>query len=214
MPQAATSRLQDEQEIVRLLDALHALPVEHVPARHGHEQKLLALVDRHFREALKPYLLSKFGRVAGVNGVAQYTAMMHDFFVKVLDKRPDEFWRAKSATELRKWASVVVSNQMKDYLNRQKRYQHVEDGLGALVEERQRFFKAKTGIELSAEVLDVVDEWCQSQERKALGWTLRHRFVDGMTREQIADQLNVSVNTVRTTLARGIEELRSVFPSD
>lgn len=204
-------RQEDEDEIVRLLDAVHTTPRDDKAGRCKLEEDLFRIVERHFREVLRPYLLAKFGATAGEGGAARYTALMNDFFIKVLDKRPDAFWRAESATELRKWVSVVVSNQMLDYLRREKRYEDVADGLAPLVEERQDFFKEKTGMVLNGEILEQIDLWCREEDSPwhLFGWVLRHRFVDGMTREGIADQLNISIHTARRALDEGIVALRA-----
>jgi RNA polymerase sigma factor (sigma-70 family) len=213
MSESTSQRQRDENRIVALLDTLHRLPERSSSQRKDIEEEIFTFVDRHLREVLKPYLLAKFGAVAGEGGAARFTAMMNDFFTKVLEKRPDEFWRAKSATELRKWASVVIANQMRDYLRREKRYEDGFDVIAPLVEERRDFFKEKTGRDLTIRALDLIDTGCRSEdeEKRLQGWVLRHRFVDGMTREQIGDQLNVSVHTVRKALEAGIDALRAAL---
>jgi RNA polymerase sigma factor (sigma-70 family) len=215
MSESVSQRQEDENKIVNLLDDLHALPKGPSDERKDKEEKLFNLVDKHLHEVLKPYLLAKFGVAAGEGGAARFTAMMNDFFTKVLEKRPDEFWRAKSATELRKWASVVISNQMCDYLRREKRYEDGFDIIAPLVEERRDFFKEKTGMNFSIRALDRINVWCGREDdgERLLGWVLRHRFVDGMTREQIADQLNISVHSVRRALDEGIDALRAALDS-
>jgi RNA polymerase sigma factor (sigma-70 family) len=139
--------------------------------------------------------------------------MMNDFFIKVLEHRPDAFWRAKSATELRKWASVVISRQMIDYLRRERFYAVGFDTQAPFFEERRDFFKEKTGMNLTIRALDLIDACCGSEddETRLRGWVLRHRFGDGMTREQIGDQLNLSVHTVRKALEAGIVALRAAL---
>jgi RNA polymerase sigma factor (sigma-70 family) len=213
MVEVTMTRLVDEERIVTLLDTLHALPEKSDGARQRIEKEILELVDRHFREVLKPFLLSRFGAVAGEGGAARYTAMMNDFFTKVLNHRLDEFWRAKSAATLRKWASVVVSNQIRDYLRREKHFEEGFDIIAPLVEERRDFFQEKTDRRLTTRALDEIDSWCDSnaEVEQVQGWVLRHRFVDGMTRDQIADQLNVGVHTVRKALDAGIAALRVVL---
>jgi DNA-directed RNA polymerase specialized sigma24 family protein len=209
-PAPPPHRTDDEEAILRLLDELHGLPEEVGAARRKLENQLIALVDRHFREALKPFLLHKFGAAASQGGAARYTAMINDFFVKMLAKRPDQFWRAKSARELRKFASVVVSNQMRDYLRREARQQDCYDAIAPLLAERQSFFKQKVGLDLTAPVLDEIEQMCKSShaDERLSGLALRHRFVDGMTREQIADQLNVRVHAVRVAIEKGVAALR------
>jgi RNA polymerase sigma factor (sigma-70 family) len=211
MTVAVSSRNQDEKRIVELLDTLHVLPAED-PRRTGAEQELFRLVDKHMREVLKPLLLGRFGAAAGESGAARFTAMMSDFFIKVLAGRPDEFWRARSASELRKWTSVVVSNLIRDHLRRENKYNNFDDGFGAFVLERRDFFMAKTSLPLSEKALDLIDKWCNGGEPSGL--VLRHRFIDGMTREQIAEHLNVSVHTVRKTLDKAMDKLRLALPND
>lgn len=210
MTPPAGQRQDDERRIVELLDAHLALPEGSGAERTSIEDQLLTLVDRHFREALKPFLLARFGAKAGKSGVARYTVMINDFFTKVLAHRPEAFWRAKSAETLRKWASVVVSRQMIDFLRREKFYGDGFAAIAPLVEERRDFFKQKTGMDLSARALDLIDAWCVSgtEEVRSIGWVLRHRYIDGMTREQIANQLNTSLHTVRKVHDSGIESLR------
>ena len=211
MTVAVSSRIQDEKRIVELLDTLHILPAED-PRQPGPSKNFSDRSDKHMREVLKPFLLDKFGAATGESGAARFTAMMNDFFIKVLDRRPDEFWRAKSAAELRKWTSVVVSNLIRDHLSREHKYNYFDDGFGAFVLERRDFFMAKTGLSLSEKVLDLIDKWCDGGEPSGL--VLRHRFIDGMTREQIAEHLNVSIHTVRKTLDKAMDELRLALPND
>ena len=203
------NRQNDEKRIVELLDQLHVLP-ENDPRRPKLEDELFRLVDKHFREALKPFLLSKFGPAAGKDGAARYTAMMNDFFIKVLASRPDAFWRAKSALELRKWVSRVVSNLMIDHLRREKRHEPITDAIAPLVDERKVFFREKTGLEFAAEVLEIVEGWCQGNDpgKKRRGLVLRHRYVDGMTRAQISEQLELTTHEVRKAHDEGIAALR------
>ncbi len=168
-----------------------ALPKGPSDQRKAIEEEIFTLVDRHFREVLKPFLLAKFGAAAGEGGAARFTAMMNDFFTKVLEKRPDEFWRAKSATELRKWASVVVSNQMRDYLRREKLRNF--DSIAPLVEERQRLLQGEDRHgphDQGSRPHRLPGAIARTKTRRLQGWALRHRFVDGMTRDQIGDQLN------------------------
>jgi DNA-directed RNA polymerase specialized sigma24 family protein len=209
MCESTSQRQKDENRIVELLDEHLALPKGPSDRRKAIEEEIFRLVDRHLREALKPLLLARFGAAAGESGAARFTAMMNDFFTKVLEHRPDAFWRAKSATELRKWASVVISNQMRDYLRRERRF----DAMAPLIYERCEFFKEKTGMDLTIRALDLIDAWCGNEDdgKHLQGWILRHRFVDGMTREQIGDQLNMSVHTVRKALEGGIGALRTAL---
>ena len=69
-------------------------------------EAIFELVDKYFRRELLPILTSVFG--TGVVGKQlpeqrrgdqslRYTEWMQNFFVKMLDKRPDAFWKAQTA---------------------------------------------------------------------------------------------------------------------
>jgi len=220
--EAPTQQLEDEQQLVRLLDRYHAAADEQrapkrqiiervdpqAPRYHAAadeqralEWQIIELVDRYFRRSLRPWLIRKFGSgVADTNcdSSVRYTDMAHNFFERVLEKRPDEFWKARTARDLRAWASVVMANQMLDYLRRKKRGKEIlVDQLAPLVEERQRHFESRFGVEFER-ALDQIDAWAVSHDdtERMMASVLRHRYVDGMPYDEIAEQLGVSVEEV------------------
>ena len=84
--QLADEQLADEQQLMTLLD-------QHTWATDAAERKKLEgqiyqVVDRHFRQAIRGWLAAKYGRGLKDDRHGQgasYTALFHDFFVKVLE---------------------------------------------------------------------------------------------------------------------------------
>ena len=163
---------------------------------------IFEMVDKYFRRELLPILTKVFG--AEVRGKPldnerradhslRYTEWMQNFFVKVLDKRPDAFWKAQTARDLRVWSSVVIANMMRDHLRRRKRGQAVLAEIAPLVVEKQTYFEDRyeTRFEDFLELL-TQQEASDDEELKLMSAALRLRYVDGVTWKQIAQDLAIS----------------------
>lgn len=181
----------DEARLINLLDRFHT--VEDDDTRDFIERQIIELVDHYFRQALRPVMTRVFG--AGVarsdcDTSVRYTTMVHDFFVKVLEKRPDAFWKARTARDLRTWASVVMRNQMLDYLSRRRRGTHILQEMAPLIEQRQQHFEERFQLDFE-ETLNTLNAWelSEDRDRRLFALVLRHRYVDGMPYDQIADQI-------------------------
>ncbi len=182
--------MTDEDRLIHLLQ-------QHQAGDHGVEGEILELVDTYFRRSLRPVVAKVFEtNVVGTpsnDGQCRYTEMVNDFFVKVLDKRPDAFWKAQTAAALRTWASVVIANQMRDTLRRQKRGQEILADILPLIEEKRAYFQERYR-ETFEELLDQLAVWEQSHD-KALqlqASVLRHHYVDGMPWPDVEEQLHIS----------------------
>ncbi|MDA1017656.1 MAG: hypothetical protein O3A00_24755 [Planctomycetota bacterium] len=181
--------MTDEDRLVELLQR-HQAGDSHV------EGDILELVDTYFRRSLRPVVARVFGTSvvgnSGNDGRCRYTEMVNDFFVKVLDKRPDAFWKAKTAKALRTWASVVIANQMRDTLRRMKHGRTIATDILPLLEQRRAYFQARY-CKLFEEFLDQLAVWDASPD-KSLQFqarVLRHHYVDGMTWKDVAEQLSI-----------------------
>ena len=183
--------MTDEDKLIELLQ-------RHQAGDHSGEGDILELVDKYFRAALHVVVRDKFGGVVarpmkGQDGRCRYTEMVNDFFVKVLAKKPDAFWKAETAKDLRTWASKVIARQMIDTFRRQKRGQQILDDILPLIEQKRAYFQERYAKSFE-EFLDQLSIWeastDQSLKRKAV--VLRHRYVDGMTWRDIASQLDLS----------------------
>ena len=177
----------------RLIDLLQ----QHQAGDLSVEGEILELVDTYFRRSLRPMVAKVFGtNIVGTSsndGRCRYTEMVNDFFVKVLDKRPDAFWKAQTSAALRTWASVVIANQMRDTLRRQKRGQQILADILPLIEERRAYFQERYRKTFE-EFLDQLAVWEQSPDKslQLQAGALQHRYVDGMTWRDIAPQLGIS----------------------
>jgi RNA polymerase sigma factor (sigma-70 family) len=215
----------DEHHLVELFDQAHALrqQIDEAAGRdvlqsqlQQVEQEIIGIVSSYFQRALRPAITKVFGRqVSSAAGDAslRYTAVINDFFVKVMETRPDAFWRAKTAKDLRTWSSVVVANQMRDYLRRKQKHREILAEIAPLVEQRQQHFRDRFGIEFDDSVLECLARWRidSAAETSQMGWVLTHRYVDGMPYDDIAQQLNISKQSAYRLRERGIEILRHKF---
>ncbi len=176
----------------------HALLAAHVK---DIRDECLALVDRYFRQTLRPVLATRFPgqglqsapakqQLHSNDAMFRYTELVNDFFVQVLSKVDDPFWKKDSAIELRNYASIVISNHgIRDALRRRKKQEplaedqlrdSLEDQLAAEVE--QRFIADKIMID-PADVLDALDRWEHSNHEhwQQLAMLMRHKYVADMT---------------------------------
>lgn len=190
------------------------------PQRQKAQDDILELVETYFRRALRPVVAKVFG--AGVlgqpvhgkraDGSLRYTAMVNDFFVKVLDKRPDAFWKAKTAAALRTWSSVVIANQMRDYLRRKKKGQQIlHDEIAPLVEQQQKYYEARHRTTFE-EFLDQLAAWESSGDETLArqARAMRHHYVDGMTWGQVAEQLGITDERLTKLRQAAAEQLQKL----
>ena len=158
------------------------------------EDEIIALVDEHFRDALKPVLIKVFGKgVVNPQGdvSVRYTSVVNDFFTKVLADRDDAFWRAKTAKKLRSWASVVMRNQVLDHIRRKKRFPQTVDDIGAFADQRQVHFEKYNEVPFE-QALATLECWKEgTDDEKVMALVLQHRYIDGMKYDEIADQLDL-----------------------
>jgi len=225
--------MTDEDRLIELLR-------RHQAGDQGVAGDILELVDTYFSRSLRPVVVKTFGtKVVGMpsdyrqkreantassqalvaqpqrreqDGQCRYTEMVNDFFVKVLDKKPDAIWKAQTAKDLRTWASVVIANQMRDFLRRKQRGQQILAEIAPLVEQKQRYFEDRYRTTFE-EFLDQLARWeagADSQER-LLARVLRHRYVDGMTWGNIAADLAISDERLNQIRVNAEQILRKKF---
>ena len=157
------------------------------------EDEIIILVDKYFREALRPILLKKFGKVVGSHsdGTVRYTQMVKDFFIKVLEHLHEPFWKAKTARNLRNWSSRVMTNQIIDHLRRKKLAPQPRDDLATFADHRQTHFEKYNDVRFE-QALFTIQQWLSgSEEEQLMAKVLRHRYVDGMDYDEIAEHLEI-----------------------
>ena len=182
--------MTDEDKLIDLLQ-------RHQAGDHSVEGDILELLDTYFRRELTRVIAKGFGKnVVGSprhEGQCRYTDMVNDFFVKILETRPDSIWKAQTAHDLRSWTSKVIRNQMIDALRRMKRGEQILEDVRSLIEQRRAYFQERYRTTLE-EFLDQISTWEASQDESLIlkAAVLRHRYIDGMKWQDIAAQLGTN----------------------
>ena len=179
------------------------------------EAEVLEIVDGYFRASLRGIMTKLFGpEMASRNqyqeATLRFTELLNNFFVKMLEKRPDAFWRARKAKDLRKWASVANANLMRDALRRDRCGRELLKQLTPLVDERKLHFQKTAKIELTEDVLKMFELWRDGVDPQ-MGLVLTYRYLDGMSYAEIANQLDIDEVEVKSLRSRGIQQLRERF---
>ena len=193
--------------------AIKGLIAELTRRRRDLDQQILTIVDRHFRDAIRPRLIKQFG--SGVasrqqDAFVRYTQMVNRFFEKVLEQRHDDFWRANSVAKLRNWASEVMTNDMIDQLRRRKLGQGILDELGELACSRKvHFEKSCDGVSFEA-ALEQIERWeaTGTAREQRIAKVLRRRYVDGDEPDAIALALGTNVKRVSEWKLAGLAMLQ------
>jgi hypothetical protein len=163
-------------------------------------RECLSLVDHYFREALRPKLAGRFpGKGITGDAVVRYTELVNDFFLEVLSRFDDPFWRKATAIELRDHASTAISRDILDVLKRRGRLDAIQEHF--LHETESRLNESTPELSTS-DLLEVLDLWqngdAQSNEgqKKILyAKILRLSFVSGMTMDQVAADCGLTAKT-------------------
>lgn len=212
--------MSDEDQFLDLLDEYHATACD--ADRRPVERKILVLVDRNLRDSLLRLMVHWFG--PGVvnprrDDDARLTTALNEFFVKVLERRPDEFWRAKSLPDLQRWAATVVRHQMLDYVNREQRGRalvkehaaEIQEFLAPLFERRRVDFEAEfPGVDWRR-ALAQIGAWEASADpvERQMATALQLRYVIGRKCELIAKELGLpDRKAVYRLLERAFDRLR------
>jgi len=179
------------------------------------EGEILEIVSGYLRASLPGLMAHRFGNrvVAGVDPVHRFSAMLSEFFVRVLETRPDPFWRAQTALDLRRWATTVMGNLMLDALRHQRSHQRRGEELAQLLQpliaERNRRFRKSSGSELDNEVLELFEIWRNAADPRTrqVGQVLHEHYVVGIPYREIAEGLGCSVETVYNRRDEGLDWL-------
>ena len=178
------------------------------------EGKALEIVEGYFHQVLPGIMARLFGTkvmVRDQEATVRFTEILQNFFVKILEKRPDAFWRAKTAKRLRKWASVANANLIRDLLRREKRGNEIlKEQFGPLLDELSRHFEKTSGLPIDARVLKQIERWYETGDKVRREWALvlRYRYLDGMKYPVIAGMLDLAESTIHQRRSDAIEWLR------
>jgi len=226
--------MSESQDVERLVELLHA---QRAASGWGAEvleirKQCLELVDRYLRTTLRPVLVKRFPHkglesapakqeLYSTDAMFRFTDLLQDFFVQVQSKFDDPFWKKDAAIQLRDYASAVISNNIRDALRRRKRQESFDDEQlhdaleEQLVQECEQRLKSEINLELS-DVLETLHQWSEStdQQLQELALVLRHSYVSGMTLEQIAADLGISLATAHRRRQEALQRLREKFLRD
>ncbi len=207
----------DEQKILRLMDEQAGLAreverlQEHVPpndaaikqTRQQHRdtvnELIAALYDPLYKalKGLDPRLH---------NAGAQYTEMVHDFFLKLLEGRVSKKGEFDTFTDLRRFVSTVMMNQFRDHLRRGQTLREHQSAIAPIAQQKQRYFEERYRVSY-IDFLDKLEQWECSENldyQQAARIALLH-YVAGEQWGVIAKELGISderVTKLRKLLAQ------------
>ncbi len=197
---------------------LNTLLDQHTQATAAAERKELEgriyeVVDRHFRQAIRGWLAAKYGRGLKDDRHGQgasYTALFHDFFVKVLEQKPDPFWKAKTASDLRSWSSVVMLRMLVDHYRRTSHRPVGMDGFEEFANQRETHFERRFPGLVWVESLKQWQRWQSQGTDTERQWAriLAQHYVDGMKWCEIATDLEISSSAISKLKTRAVAALR------
>ena len=204
----------DEQELMQKLEACAS--ETDAARRRELEDQIYRLVDKHFREAIRGWLAAKFGHGLKDNRhdhSKQYTVLFHDFFVRMLKLRPDPFWKARTASELRKFSSVVMRRLLLDHVRRKPHQPVTMDGFEKFATQRQTHFENRFPGLVWTKALEQWQRWAADGTDTEKLWArlLTQHYVDGMKWREIASDLEKDPTTICKLKTEAIEALRYVL---
>lgn len=194
------------------------------------EKQLFGLIVPWYRRAL-PGLLTKLFGPAVVNpkrdNPERITNQLNRFVEHMLEKRPDQFWRAKSAKLLRQFISVANKNLMIDVLRKEQRRrkreevrpnesfdQDINDAqLENFYADRVRHLRKSGEMEGYIEIevlLKELDAWTNGADLKFQQYAkvLDLHYFDGQTWDSVAVELNISRSEVFDIRKEALDELK------
>lgn len=151
-----------------------------------------------------PVLLSMIRRIVKDEDLAR--DILQRGYVKVWRKAPSyEDKRGRAFT----WILVIMRNQAIDEWRRQVRFRSTVE-ITDDIEDKTRSPEAETEL---AVVRTKIEEALDGLPPK-VAFVIRRKYLNGLTSEEIATEIAVSANTVRSWLKRGLEKMKRHFPAD
>lgn len=132
--------------------------------------------------------------------------VLHDGFIKIFTK----FWSFKEESSLKTWLSRIMINTAIDYikLKRKEIFLSIQEDIETIgdIKEEHQELKESVEPERALELLQ------QLPEKYRIVISLF--AIDGFTHKQIAEQLNISEGTSKSSLSRARSMLTKVMESD
>jgi len=207
----ALRRQADEDRFVELQDEYES--ATNPASRKQAEKRILQLVEENFRRELRPLLVQRLGLRIAPDGESRdasvrYTTLVNDFFLKVLDKRPDDFWKRQTLHNLRKWASVTLTRQFIDHLRRRNRGTEAARVYAQLAEQRRVHFEKHYKVPF-LNALERLEAWRSGDDdhRRTMADLMLRHYVDGYPWKQLEEQFNLTAQRIEYLRKKAIELL-------
>jgi RNA polymerase sigma factor (sigma-70 family) len=216
-----------EQQILELMDEQSRLAVEirELQGQRRRDQRRIdEAIQRHresaaklvalLYEPLKKAFEQMRPRVEA--GGVQYTEMVHDFFLRLMEGRVAGSTRLVSMNELRYYVATVLMNQFRDTLKKDATQQrhvqelgHANGGVGPEARQKQQYFEDRYATRY-VDFLDEIEtlEHHDDEDHRLMGRALLLRYVGGMMWGTIAQVLGISDERLSQLRKRAMELFR------
>lgn len=124
----------------------------------------------------------------------QYTEMVHDFFVKLWDRKVRVNTPLSSFHDIKRLVATVLFNQVRDFLRVDARRREIQrDVIAPMVTQRQAYWNERYTVEFRDAMLEV-DTWLTSSDpdRRLIAEICNLRYVVGENWDEIARLLGIS----------------------
>ncbi|MCG8429240.1 MAG: sigma-70 family RNA polymerase sigma factor [Chromatiales bacterium] len=132
---------------------------------------------------------------------------LQEAYIKIW-QRADSYRPEKAAPIT--WMMTIARNQALDLLRRQRK----EVGLDSIPEQQQRIDQAPLPLEqmLKQDESQALAE-CLKGLNEQSRQTIAMAYLRGLTHEQMAEQLNTPLGTIKTWIRRGLQQLKRCLES-
>lgn len=210
---APKSPLSPEQKLTELLVALQRARAHETggpkdPERQRVECELALWMEQHIRDNLKAIMLKVFGAQVQDDTSLRFTSLWNDVIAKVLHNGMHDLDRATTVRQMTTFYSVALKHLALDYIKRRKTGQEiVEHAIRPLVESRERHLWDKHKLDYEA-VLEAADRWNAAKDRR--GEILRHFYVEGLSYDEIGEQMQLSRDQVKRLKHEALQQLKAI----
>lgn len=194
--------MTDEDRLIHLLRQFRE--ATDAPQKKQFADELLTLLDKHLRR-----MLAGWRNQLSRDGV-QYTEMVNEFFVKLLQNRADGFWNVDTEADLRGFVSTVILNQVRDYFRAQKRGRQVLSEITPFVKQRQSYYEERYETTFEDFVTKELVQWRDSGDETLMlrALVLEDHYIGGVKWGDIARQRGLSDEALLKIRRAAIEQLR------
>jgi len=173
--------------------------------------ELIVLLEPHLRHILAGWR-NKLYR----DGV-QFTEIVHDFFLKLLEDRAGDFWNSESEPQLLGFVKQTLHHQVCDFFREQKREDRAVSAITPFVEQRQSYYEARFDTTYEQFVCEYLTQWERSGNEELMfqALILQDHYIGGMKWGDLARQHGISDERLTMIRRRAYEQLKKkLSPSD